>query len=368
MILVTEAEMAALVRIAGAPTPTSPLAGLPPSKPDRTVMASLGAKGLVSSSGALAPECQDVMTTLIDPLIKASLYIEGVGGGNYFGGTGGISGIVQVDEAQYRLTGGFTVDAILADLDSLLAWRTVPDAPPLRLDLSAAELTVMAALADAHREEQLLACIERRPAVAGAVTRDVAQKQIALGTSRADHRWLVSILSRFGPPASAPRADHLDSGAASLIARNLARTGDEALEIGPDLQVFISGFSSVTPFLGFAVHAPWEEQEIKLFTRGVGHFWSIEYLSAASRIRVARLGGRARETLLRQHLAPLDAHAATSARTAVAAPPAPAPAPAPKRVAAAPVEATACARCGRAMKPGLRFCTACGTPRTGGPT
>ncbi len=299
----------------------------------------------------MAPEWQAMMMTLADPLIQATLHIEGVGGGQYFGGTGGVSGLTQVGDGQYRLLGVWSVDAILAEIDALLPWRAVPDAQPLRQDFSVDELTVLAALADAHREELLKACIERRPAESGAVARELAAHQVAAGTSRPDHRWLISILAQFAVPSNTPQGAQLDRGAASLIARNLAATGERALSLSPGLQTYCDGFSNVTPFLALAVNAPWADPEVTLFTRGVQHFWSIEYLSgASSRVRVSRLGGRAMEALLRQHLSPLGAQ-----------PAAPAPTPMPSVPIATPALPATCPKCGRGAKPGARFCPGCGT-------
>lgn len=350
--LVTAAEITALLRMAGVtPAQTSPLAGLQPGTPDRTTVASLAAKGACSTTGVIAPDWQAMVMTLADPLVQASLHIEGVGGGQYYGGTGGISGFSQAGDEQFRVIGDWSVEAILEEIDALLPWRAVPDGPPLRQDLSVDELTVVAALADAHREEQLQACIDRRPARSGAVTRELAVQQVAAGTSSADHRWLISILSQFAAPGNGPDAEQLNAGAASLVARKLASANEGALALNPDLQTFCSGFANVTPFLALAVHEPWADPEVKLFTRGVQNFWSIEYLSrpASSRVRVSRLGGRAMEALLRQHLSPLGTHTATLAP------------PIAQNVSPAPAAPATCSTCGRVAKPGARFCAGCGS-------
>ena len=352
---VTAAELSALLRMAGlVPAQTSPLAGLPPGAPDRNTLASLASKGACSTAGEIGPEWQSMVMTLADPLIQATLHIEGVGGGQYFGGTGGVSGFTQVGDGQYRVIGGWSVEAILAELDALLPWRVIPDAPPLRQDFSVDELTVLAALADAHRAELLQACIERRPAGSGAVTRELAEQHVAAGTLRPDLRWLVSILDQFAIPAYAPNGAQLDPGAASLVARKLATTGEDALALGPDLQTFCNGFANVTPFLALAVHAPWADREVALFTRGVTHFWAIEYLSSPH-VRVSRVGGRAMEALLRQHLSPLAASVDVR-------PPVPVPArPTPPVRPAAPSSPSTYPKCGRAAKPGARFCPGCGS-------
>lgn len=380
--VLTPVEIGALLRIAKvAPAQTSPLARLQSAAADRGTVVALAAKGACSADGAIAPEWQAMLATLADPLIQATLHIEGVGGGQYFAGTGGISGLAQTPDGNYQLFGGWSVDAIVVEIDDLMPWRSVPDAPPLRQDFSLEEFTVLAALADAHREELLQACIDRRPAGRGAVTRDLAAHHVSAGTSRIDLRWLVSILAQFAAPQQVPNADHLDRGAQALIARNLARTGDGALALSPDLQTFCDGFANITPFLALAVHAPWADREVALFTRGLQHFWGIEYLSgqAVPRVRVSRMGGRAMEASLRQFLAPLAAHATPApaaapaatrasvpqARVEHAATPAPRPtvpavptAAAPAPPAPAPVK---CPKCGKVAKPGARFCAACGT-------
>ena len=359
--VVTTAEIAALLRMAGvAPAQTSPLSGLQPGTPDKATIASLAAKGAYSPGGVLDPEWHAMMLTLADPLMQASVHVEGVGGGQYYGGAGGVSGFAQLGDGQFRVIGGWSVDAIVEELDAVLRFRAVPDGPPLRQDLSVGELTVVAALADAHREEQLRACIERRAARSGAVTRELAAEQLEAGTSRADHRWLISILSQFAAPGNGPDAEHLDAGAASLVARRLAGATDGALALNADLQLFCSGFATVTPFLGLAVHEPWADPEVKLFTRGVQNFWGIEYLNrpASSKVRLSRLGGRAMESLMRQHLAALGAH--TGAPASPIAPVATV-APVTPVVVPAPASPATCSKCGRVAKVGARFCAGCGS-------
>lgn len=379
MIVVAEAELAALLRAAGVtPAQTSPLAGLQPTAADRSIVASLVSKGAVSPAGAIAPEWRALLATLADPMVQASLHIEGTGTGQYFGGAGGIAGLMRRD-GQYGVDAGLSVDAMLDDANFVLSWRTVPDAPALRVDLTIEELTVLAALADAHREEELLACIERRPAQSGAVTRDVAERHVIVGTEREDFRWLVSVLTQFSASGCEPKPEHLDPGALSLISRKLAEAGDGALTVVKELRAFCTGFAGVGPFMALAVHAPWEDPNVKLFARGVEHFWSIEYGAGPSaRVRVSRLGARAMETMLRQYLSPFAQYASAPAREpeppaavrAPARPPVPEepdlPLAAPQ--ARAPVAAPAaapssrvCPKCGRANKPTVRFCTGCGT-------
>jgi hypothetical protein len=287
---------------------------------------------------------------------------------------------VVAAEQAYQWFCDLSIDDIIGEVEAALPFRSVPDAPPLRMDLSPAELTVLAALADAHREEALQACIDRRPARRGAVTREYAERHIATGMARADHRWMVSILARFAPGPLSPDPSFLDTGARSLITRNLARAGNGAMELSPELQVFCDGLANISSFAALAVHPPWAEPAVKLFSRGTQYFWGIEFSEdTVGRARVSRLGSRAMEALLRQHLTPLGAHAPpmpvqmqlpqVPPPVPVHAPQAPPPAreqpppPAPKSVpAAAPPQPAVkqCGKCDRVLRPGQSFCPSCG--------
>jgi hypothetical protein len=401
LVVVTQSELAALMGAARvAPAQTSPLAELQPAKADRSVVQSLASKGAVSSGGAIAREWQALMATLADPMIQANLHVEGAGAVQYFGGAGGIVGFMR-REAEFGIDAGLSVDAILGDANFVLSWRAIPDAPALRVDLTVEELTVLAALADAHREEELLACIERRDPRVGAVTADGAGRVVAAGIERVDYRWVVSILAKFSAPGCEPKPEHLDPGGVSLISRKLAEPGEDALAPVKDLRTVCQGLAGAGPFMAMSVHAPWDNGDAKVFVRGVEHFWSIEYgASPSARVRVSRLGARAMDTVLRQYLQPFAQYSAAPpapepeperpvvvrARPPVkeeeepelprvAAPPraaAPAAAPPPRATATAPAppppkaaaasEPRVCPKCSRANKPAARFCTKCGTP------
>lgn len=386
MVEVTQTELAALLRAAGvAPAQTSPLAGLQPASADHNIVASLASKGAVSPAGAITREWQALLTTLADPMIQANLHVEGAGTVQYFGGSGGIVGLMR-READLGIDAGLSVEAILGDANFVLPWRAIADAPALRVDLTVEELTVLAALVDAHREEELLACIQRREAQSGAVSADAAGRLVAAGVERIDYRWLVSILAQFAPTGCEPKPEHLDPGGTSLMSRKLAEPGEDALAAVRDLRTFCLGLAGTGPFMAISVHAPWDNADAKVFVRGVEHFWSIEYGAGPSaRVRVSRLGARAMETMLGQYLAPFAQYSAAPPAPArepeppvVVRPPARQPVqeepelarvtPQPRATATAPEPAPAkatsprvCPKCSRANKPAARFCTGCGT-------
>jgi hypothetical protein len=389
-------EMQTALRMAGiAPASTSPLAGVVPAPEfDYRVVESLRNKGGCDGSGGLSPEWRNALATLANPNRQATIHIEGGGTARYFGGAGGVAALVPVEGGQQRVLSGLSIGAILTEIDELLGWRAAPDGPPLGVDFSIEELTTVAALADACREEQLRAVIERRPPGPNRVSRSDAERQVAMGQTKPDPHWLVSILSRFAPLGCAPTPAALDAGASALLGRGWARAADGCLELGPELATLCLGFAGVVPFLAIGAGAPWAEPAVVIFTRGLQSFWGIEFRTGVggNRVIVSRVGARAMEEILRRHLAVLAPLAAEPPRewpvsvpvnpTARPHSPEPVSPPLPKPsnppeaglsasgqprpVATGPTPPTQspnrCRTCGKPLKPGLKFCMGCGKP------
>ena len=363
----TLAEMQMALRIAGiTPAPASPLAGVQPAlQSNHGLVESLRQKAICDGPKNLKPEWLGTLATLANPGQQAMVHVEGGGSGRYYSGAHGVAAMVPAEDGQQRILGGLSVDSILAEIDVLLQWRAVQDVPPLRADLAIAELTTVAAIADACREEQLRAAIERRPAIAGRVTRGDAERQVAAGQSTYDPRWLVSVLHRFAPQGCGPVAAALDEGASALVRRGWAKPGDNSLEFGPEIQALCDAFANVIPFLAIGVGAPWAEPAVMIFTRGWRHFCGIEFLPGAGdrRATLSHVGGKGMEEALRRHLAafapPSVARAGGQFSAGAAGPLPPKPA-AHGRPAKAAAPGNFCRSCGQQLKPGKKFCTACG--------
>jgi len=118
------------------------------------------------------------------------------------------------------------------------------------------EFAVLAALADAYREEQLRAFLERRPAAVLRFTREAAERQLIAGQANPDLRWVVAILSRFAPQGWSPGPDALDSGAAALVARRWAKPVDGTIEIGAEITAFCTALTNTQPVMSLAVARP----------------------------------------------------------------------------------------------------------------
>jgi hypothetical protein len=360
-------------------TPTSPLASLPSAsaESENAITDALQTKGVWTGSGSLTTEWQRALATLADPNAQATVYIEGAGTARYYGGAGGIATVVPVEANQCRVLLALSIDDILTEINDLVGWRSVDDTPAFRVELSIEELTTVAALADAHREENLRACIERRAANTNRVSRTDAERQVTTGQTKPDPRWLISILNACAPSGCGPSTAALDPGAAALVARRWAKPGDGGLDIGPELELLCAGFSNVIPFMKVAVGAPWSDPVIQVFTRGPQNWWAVEYHVDAGikpSANIARVGNRAMEESLRRHLARLAPTAAAPARDwavpaattvqippAVTAPPPVAPAQAKPQVKAPQPQPRICVSCGATIRTGKQFCTKCGT-------
>lgn len=388
----TAAEIQTALRLFSlAPAGTSPLAGVrPAAEVEPMVLESLRQKGAVAAAG-LTPEWRRTIAVLADPAQQATIHVHPAGTARYYSGPGEIAAAVPLESGGFRILSALSLDAILNEIDDLLGWRTVPDLPPLRAAFSIAELTALAALADACREEQLRAVLERRRPNVAAFSREAAEKQIAAIDNGFDSRWLAPVLQRFAATGCAASMAALDAGASALIARGWAKPADGSLELGPELQTLCAGFGNVSPFLVVGVGAPWAEPETVLVTRGLQSFWAIEFLAgAAPSAVISRIGARAMNDLLRGRLAPL----AIAAPKSPEAPPArsapapetvrPAPPPPPKPDPPKPPAATApppppppkpaptaadgfprpnvCPKCLNAAGADRKFCTKCGTP------
>ena len=381
-------ELQAALRIARLmPASTSPLAGLNAgAQVSAAVAQTLRSKGVLNGT-ALAPEWQRALATLADPQQQASAYVERVGGGRYFGGIGGVATIVPLPGGEQSVIGGMTREGVLGELNALLDWRSVPDGPPLRTEISAEELTAIAAIADACREEQLRAVIERRQPVVGRVSFSDLEGQVAMSTQKRDPHWLLSILADWAPPSCSFDMATLKQGNAALLNRGWVIAREGTLQLGAQLEVMCAAFGTVTPFLALAVGAPWLDPEIAIFTRGVPGYWSIEFRNEETpsrRVSIARLGARAMDEVLGRRFGALwSSSVAEPARAAAVAPPPPQtriqptappvtqPAPTPRppapSQASKPVatNGNACASCGKPLKPGSKFCTSCGKPVAG---
>lgn len=372
-IPLSQSEVQAALRLAGLPPgPDSPFAQLqPPASLHPAVAAALQTKQVVNSSGIVSDVWKSALTTLTAPSHRVAIrlgspthWLSTV----YYGSPGGIAGFVE-DQAEYRITLGCTHDAIQAPLADWLHWGAVPDTAASTHDLRMEELTAIAAIVDASREETLRAMLDRRSPSLDRFTRD----QLLYETTSADSpdsRWLCGLLKQHSPQSAAPAASQLDLGVRMLAERGWVALEPAALAIADNLRAIALSMANLNPYVVIDCRGPNGAASTLILTTGLRAFWAVELSGppAAPVARLSSLGGPGAGQRIASYLNWLPVPPAPASWTAPVpvqapqpswtppSPPTPMPAPAP-----APVR-THCTKCGKALLPGRSFCTGCGAP------
>lgn len=139
-----------------------------------------------------------------------------------------------------------------ADLTNrLLAWLAadaLPQAKVHPIDLSIAELTAVAAVVDAYREERLRALIERRDPQPDRFSIDDLLFQVHMGCLSRNTRWFGGILAAHAPIECEPLPEDLREGLIGLTLREWLREADHRWEPQGTLVELCERLGNLNPY------------------------------------------------------------------------------------------------------------------------
>jgi len=392
-------EIQAALRIAGLPPArTSPFAGLsPPAAIEQQMVSSLHEKQVLNGNGNVTEAWRGALATLTSPAYRVSLDLGTNDGSfviDYYAAKDGMVGYSASGPAEHTITFPCTPAVIMQLLGQWLNWTDSPRAGRSQLNLRAAELVALAAVVDAVKEERLRALIDRRQADADVLSRDQLVYELEAG-STADARWFAGILKRHTPPAYHPDPQNLNEGVQALAARGWLRLVGNRLALEPALTEIASGMANLNPLVRFAIGPAGEAGPELLAMSSLTSFWTLEFLAGEDGRAWAfaqSLDGNDIQEVFKHLLDMLPkaepaatwstpvALATSMARPLLAPPLAPPPAPppplpvqtrslapsqtVPKPPPPPPTEPIPrlCAKCGKRLTPGRKFCTGCGAP------
>ena len=189
------AELQAALHLAGlSPGTAAPFADLPPaSSIEQAVLGSLHAKHVVNGNG-VTDLCRGALATLAHPTHRAALYLGSLERWyymEYYAGPGGLVGYSS-DAREHRLTFPCTRDIASGTVEGWLGSLAVPDLPQAHAELEASELSAVAAIVDAWREETLRALLQREQPAPARFTREQLVYALDMA-AHGDPRWLSLI-------------------------------------------------------------------------------------------------------------------------------------------------------------------------------
>jgi hypothetical protein len=373
--LLTMPEVQTALRLAALPPgAASPFAGMPPPAAiEQPIAASLAAKGVLHGNGAPAPAWLATLRTLASPTHRIAFFLgsaERWFDASYYSSGNGLVGYTQGAEEC-----GITFPCDASDVEALLAdwlnWRLMPETGPFEGTLYGPELTTFAAIVDAYREETLRAFIERRPGDPTRLSRAQLAHQLTM-MDGPDSRWLCAVLKRHAPEAIRPDERSLNTGARSMAERGLLRFEGEALCVEGNLYRLCAGMASIVPYAYLASQRAGGGGSSAIYLTGLKCYWVFDFPTGADgqpTCHFQGIGGESVAAHVRSQLGGLPA--AGPAPTRSAPPPIPPskpvttpvtrPAPPPLPKTTEPIPRT-CAKCGKAVKPGKKFCGSCGAP------
>lgn len=367
-VALSAAELSFLLRLSGkTPGWASPLAPFASAPGEASVGAALASRGVLDTSGRLAGPWPDVVATLAAPAYAISLSVhdwEFRHAVEYRVGPVGMVACAPADDGLV-VTFPVTTSDILRACGQIFQWAAMPDFANAQLDLSPLELTGVAALADAVRQEALQAFLERRPVQPSTFEVPGIYQLLQFGTDLPDARWLVSLLQGFAPEECRPHRDQALPALQALAARGLLELQGDTVRLAPALVEICWGLGTAVPNAAVAAGAEAGPVSVSLLVRGSGQFWAIEFFArpdGASWARLHALGGPDFQRYV-------EGIAQGWAQGPGVSPPAPDPfwqGVARPQATVAPPEAVGvhCSACGSVLAPGARFCRKCGA-RTG---
>jgi hypothetical protein len=354
-VALTGAELRAAMRLAGFDAgPGSPVAGPggPAFAAGSAAASSLRRQGIVTPAGDIPAHWRDALRVLAIPARSMSLYL---GAGNEFIRTQFFSHgarIVSCTEQESRFRVAFPIIAgELADtITDWLRCQELPAIPPFREELRSEELTALAAVVDAYREEGMRALLERREPRFNVFQREQLVYELQLGPRHPDPRWLAGLLHRHAPPAFRPDIAQLDRGAMLLTEKGWLKSQNGAIGFQPGLEQICKGLGSLSPYALLEILEESGRRELELFTRGLGSLWLFVFASDTSLVLLEAMGGSLAMDYVGAQVRRLTAAMAVPPETQ------------PSQAASSPqLTGQFCAKCGKELKPGRVFCTGCGT-------
>ncbi len=344
----TREEMAAALDAASLNvSPGSPLVGLAgarrPAAPAPAAK-SLQAKGVLTGAGTLTRAWRAALQTLAAPARHIYLFLGSTNAAletSYYTGAGPAVSHAEAGGG-HRVAFPATRESALALCGRWMGWQALPASEPLSLDLGADELTALAALADAYREDQLRSFLQRQSPASGLYAPEALARLLRLGKERRDVRWLAGLLAVHAPGAFAPDPARLDRGLQALVGRGWLRRRGKDVGLRPPLDRACFGLSNLMPYLVLGSGPAAGQGSFLLAFLGLGTFWAVRFDAAAGkppRAQVNGLGG-----------ALLEAEVENVLASTLASSPAP------------PVRPEACPKCGTVPGAQARFCRKCGTP------
>jgi len=381
--ILTVPEVQTALRLAGLPpAATSPFAGLsPPATIEPPVVASLQSKGVVNGNGRPSPQWIPVLRTLTTPTHRVSFFLGSEDRwfeAGYYGNADGLIGFNQNPQEC-----GVTFPANPSDVEALIGdwlnWTAMPESQPFAATLMPAEVTAFAAMVDAFREETLRAFLERRAGEATRFSREQLAAQLQHVDSP-DSRWLCPVLKRHAPPPLQPDMQALNAGARSLASRGLARFEGDGLVIEGELFRILAGMANIVPYAYLSVQQAGAAGASVIYLTGLKCYWVFDFPGSADgqpMCRFQSFGGHGVAAHVRGLLEGLPAARAATAGWGEPSPAAPAwqpdpprfdpprpdpPRPNPPKPQPTGTLAKHCAKCGKPLKPGKKFCGSCGAP------
>jgi hypothetical protein len=370
--VLTMPEVQTVLRLAALPpAAASPFAGLsPPAAIAPPISASLAAKGVLQSNGAPSPAWVGALRTLASPTHRITFFLgssERWFDASYYSSGNGLVGFTQNKEEC-----GITFPCEPSDVEVLLAdwlnWQAMREGGPFESTLQGPELTALATIVDAYREETLRAFIERRPAEPTRLSREQLVGQLAT-MDGADSRWLCAVLKRHAPEALQPNEGSLNAGARSLAERGLLRFDGEAICLEGNLYRVCASMANIVPYAYVASQRAGGGGSSAIYLTGIKCYWVLEFPTGPEGQPLCRLTGMGGEGVAAHVRGQLDGLPAGRPAPAPgwSAPAPPAAAPVPRTPAPPVTKATEpisrlCGKCGKPLKPGKKFCGSCGAP------
>jgi hypothetical protein len=305
-------------------------------------------KGVIDSTGYLNQGWQDALAIMAAPSHRVHITAgdaDEVQTVSYYFGTAGAVAHITTDE-HHEIAFPVIIDESVEEAGKWMGWRLFPLAEPFSVDLSCDELSIIAAVTDALREDQMRAALERRrPDPSHRFTMPRLAAAIETGSRQEDGRWMTAMLNAHAPELFAATIDRVSPGIAALSRRRWLSVEDEEVTLRSPLPEICLELGGSTPYLVVGIGSGSEPGSYVLAIRGLTGFWTFRFgVPASDQIRFSRLGGKALEGLVYSNLASVLAHHRQDAQASVEHGP------------------TLCLSCRNPLRVSAKFCTRCGAP------
>jgi hypothetical protein len=318
------------------------------ANPSELISDSLESKGVLGSTGRLAPPWRDALETLASPSHWIHLFLDSAEKrwrANYCVGPRGLCAHIE-DGGEHSVWFPVKAETIIDAAAQWMGWIQVPEPEPFSIDLSAAEFVAAASVIDAFRDAQLRALLGGEMASPDRFTEPQLASLVAQTLPRHDPRWLVGALAEYAPTAFAPEPDRLHSGLAELASRGWLLVGGPELRPREALLMLTRELVNQAPSISLVAGSPTSDPSALFALRSLTGFWTIRFsIPEKARVRLSRSGGMMLQGMMVNLLDSLvsEANEAPDQRPSID-------------------HIEACASCGEQSEPGAHFCKKCGAP------